>query len=57
MSPDLSMAIDPIHRYVLSGAYVPCWYTASADPLVRNSYQRMPTELPAVIACVTTRAS
>ena len=48
------MAIDPIHRYVLSGAYVPCWYTVSADPLVRNSYQRMPTELPAPVTTLIT---
>src|SRR5436190_1385020 len=57
MSPSLSMAVEPIQRKLLSGAYVPCWNTDSEDPLGRSSYHRSPTELPAVMECVTTIAS
>jgi hypothetical protein len=43
--------MDPIPRYAESGATVPCWKTLSEFPpaSTRSSYQRLPTELPAVI--------
>src|SRR5919204_116224 len=47
----------PIQRYEESGAYVPCWYTDGVPFGLRSSYQRIPTELPAVTAWSTTSDS
>src|ERR671934_1139888 len=47
----------PIQRYEESGAYVPCWYTVGVPPGLRSSYQRIPTELPAVTLWSTTSDS
>src|ERR1043166_6649231 len=57
MSPTWSIAIEPIQRYAESGAYVPCWNTVGVPFGLRNSYQRMPTELPAVTLWSTTSDS
>src|ERR671936_1256567 len=57
MSPLWSIATLPIQRYAESGAYVPCWYTVGEPFGLRNSYQRVPTELPAVTAWLTTSDS
>jgi len=58
ISPDRSMAIEPIQRYEASGAYVPCWKTDRLfPPPTRSSYHRAPTELPAVIEWFTTSDS
>src|SRR3954453_7282522 len=57
MSPAPSIAMLPIQRYVASGAYVPCWNTLAAPVGLRSSYQRTPTEVPAVTAWLTTSAS
>src|SRR5262249_30435341 len=57
MSPLRSIAMLPIQRNAESGAYVPCWYTVGVPFGFRSSYQRMPTELPAVTALLTTSDS
>src|SRR2546423_6304805 len=56
-SPLRSIATLPIQRYAESGAYVPCWYTVGVPFGLRSSYQRMPTELPAVTEWSTTSDS
>jgi hypothetical protein len=51
MFPVLSMAIEPIHRNVRSGANVPCWNTFGALPaFIRNSSRRIPDTPRAVTA-------
>src|SRR5919202_2955849 len=57
MLPSLSIATLGIHRYAASGAYVPCWYTVGVAFGLRSSYQRTPTELPAVTLWSTTSDS
>src|SRR3954452_23973492 len=57
MSPEPSSAALGIHRYVESGAYVPCWKIVGVVPGERISYQRMPIEVPAVTEWLTTSDS
>src|SRR6266496_4202198 len=57
MSPTWSMAMLPIQRQLASGAYVPCWNTVGVPFGLRSSYQRKPTELPAVTLWLTTSDS
>ena len=57
MSPAWSMAMLPIQRYDESGAKVPDWNTAGAEPGLRSSYQRTPTDEPATTLWLTTSDS
>src|SRR3954471_4392996 len=57
MLPAWSIAIEPIQRYAASGGYVPCWKFLGFPFGLRSSYQRSPTELPAVTLWLTTSDS
>src|SRR6185312_2631628 len=54
MSPNLSIAMLPIHREFVSGENVPCWNTVGVPLGLRTSYQRTPvTEFLLVPLTVT----
>src|SRR3954451_23878598 len=57
MFPTWSIAIEPMQRNAESGAYVPCWKIVGFPFGLRSSYQRRPTELPAVTLWLTTSDS
>src|SRR2546421_10232176 len=58
MLPALSIAIEPIHRNVRSGANVLCWNTRGLPPAVwRSSYQRTPETPFTVTAWLVTSDS
>src|SRR5215469_16497716 len=61
MSPNLSIAMLPIHREFALGANVPCWNTVGVPLGLRTSYQRTPvTDFPPTVTVtewLTTSAS
>ena len=57
MLPCWSCARLPIQWWLASGSYVPCWKTVGVPFGLRTSYQRIPTELPAVTLWATVNSS